>query len=80
MSPASDPLLFIGSPIHSCVFPPSVLSNGDNKGDSRRIYLNKDIAYVKSYCQIPSATDTRAELVLTYMTQLELYSFMFEMN
>jgi hypothetical protein len=40
MSPASDPLLFIGSLLHSCVFPPSVLSNGDNKGDCRRIYLN----------------------------------------
>lgn len=40
MSPASDPLLFIGSLLHSCVLPPSVLSNGDKKGDCRRIYLN----------------------------------------
>ena len=40
MSPASDPLLFTGSLLHSCVFPPSVLSNGDNKGDCRRIYLH----------------------------------------
>lgn len=44
MFPASDPLLFIGSLLHSCVFPPSVLSNGDNKGDFRRIYLNNDIS------------------------------------
>ena len=43
MSPASDPQLFIGSLLHSCVFPPSVLSNGDDKGVSRRIYLDNTV-------------------------------------
>jgi hypothetical protein len=49
MFPASDPLLFIGSLLHSCVFPPSVLSNGDNKGDCRRIYLNNDMSGICTY-------------------------------
>jgi hypothetical protein len=39
MSPASDPLLFIGSLLHSCVFPPSVLSNGDKIKKITGVYI-----------------------------------------
>ena len=52
MSPASDPLLFTGSLLHSCVFPPSVLSNGDNKGDCRRIYLNNTMSRAMSHIML----------------------------
>jgi hypothetical protein len=52
MSPASDPLLFTGSLLHSCVFPPSVLSNGDNKGDCRRIYLHNTSVYAMGHIML----------------------------